>query len=263
MRINWKALGVFVLAASCFGAGAPAQEFRIETELFSGKEVEPFAQNLTLFVNGSVYDFPLVPSGDPEEITVFDYDGGRFIILDTQGRRKTTVDTKQIVKFVSNVLTEAKSRDEESPLIYLKFKKEFDESRGLLTLTDKYVSYRVKTIQPENREIAAEYKRFADWYARLNAMRPGNLPPFARLELNKALESHGVIPERVELTISPKSRLATTKVELSSRHIVTWRLLENDRNRIDRVSEYMHNFALLDYDEYVNRTLDAEKQARK
>jgi hypothetical protein len=263
MRINWKALWISVLAIAWMGALAHAQEFRIETELYSGKEAEPFAQNLTLFANGSVYDFPLVPSGDPEEITVFDYDGGRFIILDTNGRRKTTVDTKQIVKFVSNILTEAKSRDGESPLIYLKFKKEFDESSGLLTLTDKHVAYRVKTMRPEDPEIAAEYKRFADWYARLNAMRPGNLPPFARLELNKALESHGAIPERVELSISPKSRLSTSKVELSSRHVVTWRLLENDRKRIDRVSEYMHDFALLDYDEYVNRALAAEKQARK
>lgn len=235
-----------------------SQEFRIETELFSGKEKEPFAENLTLFSAGTVYDFPLI---GPEEITVFDYVGGRFVILDTARRVKTTVDTDQILRFVAAVLTEAS--DEESPLVHPSFVQEYDKETGWLTLTDKHIVYRAKTIQPEDREAVAEYRRFADWYARLNSMRPGNLPPFARLELNKALASRNVIPERVELTISPKSRLATSKVELASRHVVTWKLLETDRNRIERVTEYLGTYNAVEYDEFVRQAAEPARDQKQ
>jgi hypothetical protein len=233
-----------------------AQEFRIETELFSNKEKTPFAEHLTLFDNGRVYDFPLV---GPEEITVFDYLEGRFVILDTSRRLKTTVAAKDILEFLTKILTEASG--EEAPLVHPRFVEEFDPETKWLTLTDKHMVYRAQGIEPADKELSAEYRRFADWYARLNAIRPGNLPPYARLELNKALESRNLVPEKVELTITPRNRLAG-KIELASRHIVTWRLLETDRNRIDRVTEYLQKYQSVDYDEFIKRTVETAAAPR-
>ncbi len=47
---------------------AEADDFRIETKVFTGKETEPSSETLTLFRGGQVFDFLTKPN----EITLFD-----------------------------------------------------------------------------------------------------------------------------------------------------------------------------------------------
>ena len=56
------------LAVAVIGSTrAAAEDFRVDTEVFNGDEKEPFAESLTLFAGGRVYDFLL---NEPQEITI-------------------------------------------------------------------------------------------------------------------------------------------------------------------------------------------------
>ncbi len=57
-----------------------ADEFRIESKVFSAKDEAPTSESLTLFDDGRVYDFLT----SPREITVFDISRSRIVLLDPE-----------------------------------------------------------------------------------------------------------------------------------------------------------------------------------
>ena len=87
------ALGLVCLAAVLAGLPtiAPAQEFRVDTELFENQDKKPYLQTLTIFADGVVYDFQLT---DPAETTVFDARRGHFTLLDESRHVKASVTTR-------------------------------------------------------------------------------------------------------------------------------------------------------------------------
>lgn len=229
-------------------AGTSAQEFRIETDVLLGDEPKPVAQNLTLFTNGLVYDFPLVGR---EEITVFDAGRGRFVMLDVQRKVKTTVTTQHLLEYAAAVRVHAEKMDGAFAFAANpKFDQSFDEANGEVVLASEQLTYRAKGSKPKSDAVNQQYQQFADWYARLNGIRPGSLPPFARMELNDALAERGWIPEQVHLTVTGNDRLIKRRVELRSKHRINWRLSKTDRAKIEKAGDYMASFQSVSLSEY-------------
>jgi NAD-dependent SIR2 family protein deacetylase len=86
MRI---ALALCIVVVTLAGMAAPlaADDFRIETKVYAGKD--KVSHNTTLFEAGYVYDY----LSDPERVAVFDQHHGRFIVLDPVRKVKSEVKT--------------------------------------------------------------------------------------------------------------------------------------------------------------------------
>lgn len=250
-----------LLAGQVPMVASQAEDFRVETDILLGGEKEPVAQSVTLFSGGLVYDFPLI---GPQEITVLDSGRGRFVLLDVPRKTKTTLTTQDLLQTTAAIKVQAQELD--GVLAFAadpQFKSESDGQDGWLTLSSSLLSYRAKGIKPKLAATADAYRDFADWYARLNATRPGNLPPFPRLELNRVLAERQQVPEEVELTVEPRNRLAGRKLVVRSHHIFNWRLSNTDRKRIETAGTYMADFQAVGFQNYRSPLLTASEAGGK
>lgn len=225
-----------------------AQEIRIETEVFSEDDAEtPLSHTVTLFDTNTVYDFVEAP----EQIAVFraptPNHGGQFILLDINTQCRTEISTERIGKLIDKITKWA--ADEKDPLMKFsadpKFEEAFDEETGLLSLTSKLWEYHVATVPAENPKALAKYREFIDWYTRLNTMMNSSPPPGPRLELNSALEKHGVVPVEIRRT------LTSNKSTLRAVHTFTWRLSREDKVRLEEVRKHLANFRKVEPAEFL------------
>jgi hypothetical protein len=259
-------LAIALLAAAA--AAATGQEFRIDTELFVGNQKEPAAETLTLFTGGIIYDFLLTK---PEEVTMFDPHRGRFTLLDPVRRLKCGISTQQVLDY--SLALDAHAAEGKNPLFAFAASPKFSttadayEQNGQkllrLTLVGKPLEYSVVARKPERPEAVRAFRNFADWFARLNAMGPGNLPAGARLEVNKAIAERDLIPLEITRTI-PAAHVLAAKSEVRSRHLVTWSLSGEDRKRIERAGTHLAEFRSVTFDEYRSTTSAPQpQQARR
>jgi len=251
------AAGLAALAAS--PAALIAQDaFRVETDIFVGKQPESL-QYLTLFTDRVVYDFRVTR---PEEITIYDWDRHRIVLLDPARKWKATLSTDEVLGFTAALKTHV---SESNAVFYAATHPGFgspeETDDGWLALSNKYVTYRFKGEAPKSPEAAARYREFADWSARLNAMRPGNLPPFARIDANKLIAERGWLPLEVERIIDP-GRIGHKKVEVRSRHLANFLLSESDRKRIDRVGDYLATFQDVSFQEFRDAAIVAQTEGK-
>ena len=234
---------------------AVADDFRIESKIFFGKETEPTSETLTLFRGGTVYDFLSKPS----EITIFSKPRGRVILLDPVRKVRTEIKTDRLVAFSEELkLWAAKQPD---PALKFdadpRFEQTLDPS-GELVFTSPYITYRVATIKANTDEVAQEYLEFADSYARLNALtNPGSIPPFPRLAINAALFKTHAIPERVQMSI-PSHKFGGKTTTLRSEHSIAWRLLDSDLQRINEADDFLATFTSVPLEEYLRTSATAD-----
>jgi hypothetical protein len=229
---------------------ATADDFRIETKMFVGKETEPASENLTLFRGSEVYDF----LDKPSEITLFDRPRGRVILIDPVRRVKTEVKIERLTAFSDDLKTWCGRQSD--PLLKFaseaKFDETLDESTGEMLFSSQFLTYRVQTIRADNEAIARQYREFSDYYARLNALtNPGAMPPFPRLAVNEALFRSRMIPEKVQLTIPSRSHFGGKPTTMRTEHAVNWRLLQTDLQKIDEAAEYLVTFTPLPLEKYL------------
>jgi hypothetical protein len=247
-------LAVMAMGLPCTAAG---QDFRVDTEMFKNQDKAPFVQTLTIFAEGIVYDFCLT---EPLEASVFDPRNGRFTLLDESRKVKASVTTQELLDFCLALETQAA---QEKGLFAFCAVPQFEttekdvERNGQthieLRMAGKPLTYVAVGQQPERKEAVAAYRHFTDWCARLNATRPGNLPPGARLALNQALAEHELLPLEISRTTGADSRFGR-KLEVKSQHLVNWTLSGEDRKKIDRAADMMATFRAISYDEYRNPT---------
>ena len=76
------------------------------------------------------------------------------------------------------------------------------------------------------------------------------MPPFARLELNKAISRHGLIPKEVDRVYRPKNSAFGTAVEAKTKHYVVWQLSSKDRERIENATGYISDFRNVSLSEF-------------
>lgn len=249
-----------LVTSSLFAAGffawaalAAADEFRIETKIFSGDEVEPVSENTTLFTGNVVYDF----LANPPEVAVFklplEETPGRFILLDTEGERRAELTTDQIQKFMLRL--RAMAAGAKDPWVAFsaspQFDVQFDNRRGEMTLASETMSYRLLTLEARTTTIADQYRDFSDWYARLAViLRPGSALPAPRLMVNRELNERGLLPREVHLTIPARNAFTGDDVTLRSEHRVMWRISKDDRQRIDAANRQLIKFKLVEFEEF-------------
>jgi hypothetical protein len=246
---------------------AMAQEFRVDTELFVGAEKEPALETLTIFSGGLVYDFVLT---EPREVVILDAQRGRFSLLDESRAIRSEMSTQDLLDFT--LALERHAAEAKNPLLSFAAKPRFETTEKVseqngqsgieLRLAGKPIEYVVLGQRPEQPAAAKLYRHFADWYARLNATRPGNLPAGARLALNEELGRRELLPREVTRIITPANPLAR-KSELKSRHLVNWTLSGEDRRRIERAGDWLATYKAVSYDEYRGADREPAQQARK
>jgi hypothetical protein len=249
-------LGVAAAVLMLAAVPVPADDFRIETELFEGDQEKPVSKTVTLFHGGIVYDF----LASPRQIAVFRRPAadrpGRFILLDLDHEIRTELTTDRI----DGLLTKLRDWAAEQPNPVLRFaaaphfEETFEAKTGELVLASYIQTYRLKTTSPGNPELLAEYREFLDWYARLNTIMHGGPPPEPRLQVNAALVRHGVVPVSVELS-RPANR-----IPVRAQHEFVWRLSRQDHTRIDEVREAMTSYKLVSNEEFLERQAQQEGQ---
>ncbi len=239
---SMPAVVAFWLGMVLVGSG---QDFRIETELFLNDEKEPFQETLTVFTEGRIWDF--LRQGD-QEITLFDRDRNRLVLMDPKRKMKTELTMDAILSFAAQMKAEFNETQREF-LLDENIEAVTDE-QGWLTLANDRISYRVELTEPKEKSVVLEYQQFADWYARLNAMR-GNLPPFMRIKVNAEVAKRGMIPKVIERTVIDKRGLSEKKLVVRSRHLANWRLSNSDRKQVDLAGDYLASFPTVSFREYM------------
>jgi hypothetical protein len=247
-------VGLYLIAGA---TAATAEEFRVESKVFSGKDEAPVSESLTLFADGRVYDF----LSSPREITVFDFIRGRIVLIDPVRKVRTELTTEQLNDFIDKL--RARALRQNDALSKFAAQPQFTESKsadGWEQFASSQLTYRVQAKKSDNPAIVRAYREFSDGSARLNAMlQPGALPPFARLEVNAAMERTMRVPEELELTITPSNRLLNKPTVLRSSHELAAQLLPSDRKKIDEAGEYLVNFRQVPLDEYMRPIQQAQR----
>lgn len=253
-------LTLVVVAVACTSTWGADQEFRVETDVYLDPNPEPIVQTLTIFSEGVVFDFLLTPA---EEITVFDRRRERLVLMDTQRKVKTELSLESILGFVAEM--KAYMNQHQRELLLAEEVTAVTDEGGWLVFGNQRVTYRVEGTEPKDKDAALQYQQFADWYARLNAMRQGNLPPFLRIQINSEVATRGLIPKTIERTIVHRQGVTDTKQVLRSQHLTTWRLSTTDRRHIDRASTLMATYPTVSFREFVQlpeQPAGSERSAR-
>lgn len=230
-------LAVINLAA-VMAAPAAAEDFRVETHVYVGDNKEPASNNITRFKGSVVWDF----AGDGSEIVMFDKTRGRFAMLDLQRKVRTEVTTGEVMQFTQQLRDWANGQDD--PLLKFCASPRLDKIPGTtpqtVTFKSSLLTYEIETERPDKPEIAARYRDFSDWYARVNTLfRPGLLPPFPRLLVNEYLGREQLVPQRVQLTLAPQRSHGNKQRIVRSEQTFVYGLLESDLEQIDRAAGYL------------------------
>jgi len=246
-----RAVMLAVVMAGMLAGAAHGGNFRVETDVFMGKQKEPICQTLTLFTDAVVYDFINDPQGNVIEVTAFDMSSGRVILLNPKKAIKTVLTYEQLLKLTTSMKVATSESDE---VFYFASHPKFDVSwsgdQNEVTLAHPTMTYKASCVVPQDADAAPRYREFADWSARINACRPGGLPPFARLELNREIADQQRIPLEIERTIVVSGTLKNKKLVMTSRHLTNWLLSEPDRRRITTVAEQIATFETVSFERF-------------
>jgi hypothetical protein len=246
-----RALRLFTCVAVAASALAQttqsAENFRIETKVFEGKNEEPISETTTIFCDGVVYDFLKTPAQTAVFSRPNGKNAGRFILLNDEKRIRTEISTQKLEGAIQDL--RAWAAQQPNKLLKFaadpKFEESFERGTGQLVLASHVESYTVETVPVKHPKAASDYREFLDWYAQLNTLLSGSPPPQPRLELNKSLTRHKAIPKTVELT------RAGNKDPLRAEHNFTWMIAQSDMERIDEVNAALASYRYVENDEYL------------
>ena len=199
MRSSLYCLAALVASMATTPLFAQANDFRMETEIFVEGSIQPPAKSLTLFNGSTVYDF-LSGSDQQGEITVFDVRRGRFVLIDSQRKLKTTLTKEYLTKFLEQVKSQA-SEDVIARFVNPQLDQQFNPSTRTVTVSSDHLTYEATGVTAKWQSSVQQYRHFADWIARLNSTRVGNLPPYSRFELNRVMAEQKLMPRTIERTI--------------------------------------------------------------
>ncbi|MDB4862905.1 MAG: hypothetical protein ACJZ8Y_00790 [Pirellulaceae bacterium] len=226
---------LFAVAVS-FPPFVQANDFRMETEVFIEGDSHPAATSLTLFSGTTVYDF-LSDDSAHGDITVFDVRRGRFVLIDTQRKLKTTLTKDYLIKFLEQVKSQA-SEDVVTRFVSPKLAQKFNPSTKTVTVSSDHLTYQAVGISAKWDPAIQQYRHFADWIARLNSTRIGNLPPYSRFELNRVMAEQRLMPKTIQRTVM-LDRVGLRKQVVRSEHSIHWQLTNSDRKRISSTGNLM------------------------
>ena len=167
---------------------------------------------------------------------------------------KTEIEEEALLKFVAEVKLRAIERG--GPTVREAanphFRAEYDDSTKTLSLFGRRIEYVAQAGNSHfpNAAAAQDYFNFVDMYTRLNATRKASLPPHARMELNQALVEHNMFPASIERTLRSGNPLLGKTTKARSEHSISWRLVRDDFNLIDKANAHKVDFTEVTFGEY-------------
>ena len=217
--------------------------FRVESQVFVNGAVEPVARSLTLFRDGIAWDFlePAAAKGGGAEtggeIVLHDPARERVVLVDPARNLKTQIDTIRLERLSVSLASWARKSDDR--LVRWAggpdFGEGMTESDDHIELVGPRVRYAIEFATPPTAEAAGIYRRFADTAILLKTLiRPGGLPPFPRLAINRRVAAAGGIPTEVSLEIDSRAAMVAGRADtLRCVHKFHPRLLTGDLSRIE------------------------------
>jgi hypothetical protein len=235
-----------ILMGSPWAMAQAPLEFRCENEVFLAQQKQPVQASLAIFVGRTVYDFQLT---EPAEVTVYDFARGQITLLMPATKQQLTLATEDLLR----VCAAYKTMKAETELFQFCNQPTFTASRddASIVLTGSCMSYRAQCIAPELTDAEKAYREFCDWSARMNALTPGNLPPFARLDLNRAIAAEKLLPRKIERTIAYTSNGNRRTESSRSEHLFDWKLSAADRSKIEQAQSQLTSFTAIQLQDYL------------
>jgi len=240
----WLLLSWTLLASTAAVPVRAAQDgcFRVESQVFVNGAEEPVARSLTLFRDGVAWDFlesAAVKGGNARtggEIVLHDPARERVVLVDPDRNLKTQIDAIRLERLSVSLASWARKSDDR--LVRWAggpdFGEGMTETDDRIELVGPRVRYAIDFARPPSAEAADVYRRFADTAILLKALvRPGGLPPFPRLAINRRVAAAGGIPEEVSLEIDSRAVAVAGRADtLRCVHKFHPRLLAGDLSRI-------------------------------
>ena len=240
----WLLLSWTLLASTAAVPVRAAQDgcFRVESQVFANGAEEPVARSLTLFRDGVAWDFlesAAVKGGNARtggEIVLHDPARERVVLVDPDRNLKTQIDAIRLERLSVSLASWARKSDDR--LVRWAggpdFGEGMTETDDRIELVGPRVRYAIDFARPPSAEAAGVYRRFADTAILLKALvRPGGLPPFPRLAINRRVAAAGGIPEEVSLEIDSRAVAVAGRADtLRCVHKFHPRLLAGDLSRI-------------------------------
>ena len=223
------------------------EDFRIQATVHVGSSSSASVNSLTLFNSATIYDF-LDHGMDQSDITVFDITRGRFVLLDPQRRVKTTLTKDFLIRFLEQIRSQTSSTALAN-YVQPKLEHEFNPVTKTVRVSSDYLTYQATGITPKFDSAVQRYRHFADWAARLNSTRIGNLPPYSRFELNRLLAKQNLMPLNIQRTLM-LDEVGLKKQIVRSEHTINWQLTNSDRKRISKTGDQMASFREVTADEF-------------
>jgi hypothetical protein len=241
----WLFLSLTLLTASAAAPVRAADDgcFRVESQVFVNGAEEPVARSLTLFRDGVAWDFLESTAakggnaGTGGEIVLHDPARERVVLVDPVRNLKTQIDAIRLERLSVSLAAWARKSDDR--LVRWAggpdFGEGMTETDDRIELVGPRVRYAIDFARPPSAEAAGVYRRFADTAILLKALvRPGGLPPFPRLAINRRVAAAGGIPEEVSLEIDSRTVTVAGRADtLRCVHKFHPRLLTGDLSRIE------------------------------
>ena len=251
-------LFVCIFLTGLVASTARAEDFRVESKVFSGDDKAPVSENTTLFHGGKVYDF----LAKPTEITIYDLSRNRILLLSPSRGVQAELSVEALLEFNGKLQEWAASQAD--PLLKFaarpQFDQQVDESTSEVSFSSEFVTYRVLTQKAKTGDAAHQYRQFCDLSGRLNGLtNPGGLPPFPRLEVNRALDDSGRVPEEVHLNIASR-RFGGRPLTARSEHHFHWKILESDNEKIAETAEFLTRLTKVGIQQYLQSNSEQAKR---
>ncbi len=250
--VSFMVLGLMLqLLPADSSSKVSAQEFKIDTQVYMAGDAEPISHNVTLFSGQMIYDILLSTDSPakPVEVVIYDRRQRSFVLLDVARKIRMNLQQEILVKMVEGLRQETTQNKVTSFLVTDNYKENVDENSGWHELKNDQITYRFQGDRPGDGLVMAAYGEFLDQFTRLNASDPKKLPPFPRLRLNQMIKKYGLIPTKVEASLS-KNELFKNEIKLSSRHTFLNEISEMDEKRIEEVKSLWMSFRQVEFAEF-------------
>jgi len=248
VKNNQQIKGAFLVVLCMISATASTaigQEFRITTNVYLEQDEKPSSTNLTLFSDSVIYDFVEASGG---EVTVFDLNRGRIVLLNPAKQIKTTLTTEFLLMYVKQLRQNA-SEETNNKLFNANLTEDAEVGTKRFSVSSDNLTYTVEGAAAKFPSAVKRFQYFADWFARLNATRIGNLPPQARIRINQVVADHKMIPESVTRVLKAGIRRQVVRAT----HNTNWLWTNTDRKRIADVSNQLAKYKEVAHDAYFIR----------
>ena len=222
----------------------------VENSIHVDGTKSPKPQSLTIFHNGSAYDVSVGGS----RIVIFDGQADRIVLLDKQRKIKTEVGTGDLEAARERLRSWCLKQADSVLRFCGKPAFEIKQSEGQLAFLASEMQYVVDTVEPADKQTAAEYRNFSDAMVGLAVIgQTSPVPPLARLAVNRELARRNVMPTSVAVEVRPQSDAVRRSMKIRSHHKIGFELRQKDIDLLGQILAYQRDFKRVHLNEFLGR----------